>query len=134
MVDELIELLTPNLLLRNNLPHDFFRRPEDVPELSEEDCLDGLFYALTKPFEYPPFDTSDFGELLPARPPCLSSTTLHPPRLRTPYVDTKDPCIVFLCFLRAYASKMYRPAKHGPLFKPYLWRVYQRLVEDIRAY
>jgi len=98
-----------NILEQYNLPHTFFTSPEKV--LDEETCLHEMIALLVHEKMSFPKDSSDFGEMIDSK----SGDSIQYPEVEidskgveTPYVNTSNPLIRFLCFMRAYASHTYK--------------------------
>jgi hypothetical protein len=98
-----------NILEQHGLPYTFFTVPEKA--LDEETCLHELISILVhEPLHFPK-DSSDFGEMIDAKSGesiHYPKVKIHPHQVKTPFVDTQDPLIRFLCFLKAYASHTYK--------------------------
>jgi hypothetical protein len=122
---ELYELVNEkNILEKYNLPYNFFTTPKKT--LDQDTCLNEILYILTTAsFSFPHKDSSDVIELIENKDYILmkdrykmveiDETRKH---IKPPYVkDAKDPFVILLCFIRAYASHTYT---HRGSFKEYL--------------
>lgn len=110
-----------NILEQHGLPYTFFTVPEKA--LDEETCLHEMISILVHERLYFPKDSSDFGEMIDSK----SGDSIHypkvdiqPHRVKTPFVETHDPLIRFLCFMKAYASHTYK----GGSFRHYFMDVF----------
>jgi hypothetical protein len=111
-----------NILEQYNLPHTFFTSPEKV--LDEETCLHEIIALLVHEKLSFEKDSSDFGEMIDSK----SGDSIHYPKvdivskdIDTPYVNTRNPLIRCLCFMKAYASHTY---KHQGSFRLYFMDVF----------
>ena len=98
-----------NILEKYNLPHTFFTSPEKV--LDEETCLHEIIALLVHEKLSFEKDSSDFGEMIDSK----SGDSIRYPKvdivsrdIDTPYVNTRNPLIRCLCFMKAYASHTYK--------------------------
>jgi hypothetical protein len=98
-----------NILEQYNLPHTFFTLPDKV--LDEETCLHEMIAILVHEKLSFPKDSSDFGEMIDSK---SGDSIRYPPveigskGIPTPYVNTNNSLIRFLCFMKAYASHTYK--------------------------
>jgi hypothetical protein len=98
-----------NILEQYQLPHTFFTSPEKA--LDEETCLHEIIAILVHEKLSFPKDSSDFGEMIDSK----SGESISYPKVEivskgveTPYVNTMNPLIRLLCFMKAYASHTYK--------------------------
>lgn len=116
---------TPNILETYDLPHTFFTEPEKA--LDEETCLHEILYILvTQKLHFSP-DSSDFSEMIDSKSAesmKFPSVEIESMRVATPFlknINTANPLIHLLCFMRAYASHTY---KHRGSFRLYFIDVF----------
>lgn len=110
-----------NILEQYRLPHTFFTKPEKA--LDEETCLHEIIYLLVHKKLSFEKDSSDFGEMIDSK----SGDSISYPKVdivstgvATPFVNTYDPLIRLLCFMKAYASHTYK----GGSFRLYFMDVF----------
>jgi hypothetical protein len=117
-----------NILEKYDLPYNFFTTPKKV--LDQDTCLNEILHILTTTtFSFPHNDSSDVVELIENKDSILMKDQYKMVEIddnhvyiKPPYVkNAKDPFIVLICFIRAYASHTYT---HRGSFKEYLKDVF----------
>lgn len=115
-----------NILEKYGLPDDFFTVPNKV--LAEDSCLHEIINILVHERLTFTKDSSDFGEMIDSK----SGDSIKYPKvsvdtngIECPYVNTKDPLIRLLCFMKAYASHTYS----GGSFRLYFMDVFDVFYE-----